>query len=566
VRAFKGGKWVMQGASLNINPNVEAEAPSIDFAGAGRTVPWDSWYEPSPALGGKKQIFASRFVAATNLWQPEGQNRGAGVPSLNIHTDKEAENPSVAGGAAVAGADPVPWVAWQEEDGNVGGSGNHPQIFVSKGVKQASPGQPCTGFKPSSAASVSLFCWQQVGLDRLAENGGSSATGDPTLDVDPSRNGIEPDIAFTGANDTVAWTVWYETGPSALGLRANEQVFAGRIVANTAADGGFGWRAVGNGTTGKVNILDTTGAHGFGPCAESTAAEDSCSLNKAATKDAEDPRVAAGTLKAGSPTVPWVVWAEDVGGRHAIFVSRLVGGDHFELFNGGNPISASNQDATRPDITFFGNVPYISWIATAGGVTRGFVGHFDPSGIFVSDTPGGIRLIARPGGLASLIDARAPISSNCTADPFTNDGAGCPVAAVNAPFFLFTTAGSPQRLFGQAAFGGPNCVIFNGCKLVVQIHHGYGRIIARLRQRNRVGILVERVTGSKRVHGRRVLRVRSVGRVPLGNHKSGRLRLRWSLRVKGKRLRHGRYRITLRALDRKHNVIGTTRATIVRIR
>jgi hypothetical protein len=211
-------------------------------------------------------------------------------------------------------------------------------------------------------------------------------------------------------------------------------------------------------------------------------------------------------------------------------------------------------------------VPYISWIATAGGVTRGFVGHFDPSGIFLSDTPGGIRLIARPGGLASLIDARAPISSNCTADPFTNDGAGCPVAAVNAPFFLFTTAGSPQRLFGQAAFGGPNCVIFNGCKLVVQIHHGYGRIIARLRQRNRVGILVERVTGSKRVHGRRVLRVRSVGRVPLGNHKSGRLRLRWSLRVKGKRLRHGRYRITLRALDRKHNVIGTTRATIVRIR
>ena len=75
--------------------------------------------------------------------------RGAGsqaraCPSLNIHTDKEAENPSVAGGAAVAGADPVPWVAWQEEDGNVAGSGNHDQIFVSKGVKQAAPKQPCT--------------------------------------------------------------------------------------------------------------------------------------------------------------------------------------------------------------------------------------------------------------------------------------------------------------------------------------------------------------------------------------------------------------------------------------
>ena len=117
VRAFKNGQWVTQGPSLNIDQNVEAEGPSIDFAGAGRTVPWDAWYEPNAALGGQKQIFASRFVAANNVWQPEGQDRGSGVPSLNINTDKEAENPSVAGGAAVAGADPVPWVAWEEEDG-----------------------------------------------------------------------------------------------------------------------------------------------------------------------------------------------------------------------------------------------------------------------------------------------------------------------------------------------------------------------------------------------------------------------------------------------------------------
>ena len=37
----------------------------------------------------------------------------------------------------MAGNDPVPWVAWEEQDGNVNGSGNHDQIFVSKGVKQA---------------------------------------------------------------------------------------------------------------------------------------------------------------------------------------------------------------------------------------------------------------------------------------------------------------------------------------------------------------------------------------------------------------------------------------------
>ena len=99
----------------------------------------------------------------------------------------------------------------------------------SKGVKQLTANAPCTGFKPSSAASVSLFCFQQVGLDRLASNGGSSSTGDPTLDIDPSRNGVEPDIVFTGPNDTVAWVLWYEKDHSHLGLRNNEQVFAAKI-------------------------------------------------------------------------------------------------------------------------------------------------------------------------------------------------------------------------------------------------------------------------------------------------------------------------------------------------
>jgi hypothetical protein len=563
VRAFKNGQWVTQGPSLNIDQNVEAEAPSIDFAGAGRTVPWDAWYEPNAALGGEKQIFASRFVAAANTWQPEGQDRGAGVPSLNIHTDKEAENPSVAGGAAVAGADPVPWVAWEEEDGNVNNSGNHDQIFVSKGVKQATAKAPCTGFKPSDAASVSNFCWQQVGLDRLAEAGGSSPTGDPTLNVDPSRNGVEPDIAFTGANDTVAWTVWYEKDPSNIGLRNNEQVFAAKIVKDPTADGGFNWRVVGNAGQGT---LDTTGANGFGSCAASVSAEDACSLNKVGTSDAEDPRVAAGTLRPGTPTVPWVAFSEDVGGHHAIFVSRLVNGDHFELFNAGNPVSGPTEDAGTPDITFFGNTPYVSWTSGTGTDKLGFVGHFNVFGRFISDTPGGIRLTQPNGHLAhtpaALIDARVALSSNCTADPFTADGRGCVPAQVNAPFDTYTTAGAPQRLFSQALNGGPNCVLFGLCRLEVEVHHHHhhhddGLIRARLRQRHTVGITVDRVTR----HG-----LKRVGRVPLGTHRRGNLRLHWNLRVHGKRLHAGRYLITLRALDRKGNVLGTTRPATLRIK
>src|SRR5439155_1076846 len=194
VRAFKAGAWVTQGspASLNIAATEVAEAPSIDFAGAGRTVPWVAWYEPSAASGWPTNIFASRFNAAANVWLHAGQGRGPlHLPSLNIHPVRTAEHPSVAGGSAVAGNDPVPWVVWYEED--------------------------------------------------------------------PSQ--ID-------------------------GLRGNDMVFAAKIVADATADGGFRWVAVGNGTAGQTNVLDTSGAHGFGNCAESQDAEDACTLNAIARRDA----------------------------------------------------------------------------------------------------------------------------------------------------------------------------------------------------------------------------------------------------------------------------------------
>jgi hypothetical protein len=133
-RSFAGGVWTTRGAgtvggnssaapdfrgSLNFDQHEDGEAPSIDFAGAGRTVPWATWYEDTAAFGGKKQIFASRFDATQNKWVFSGQGRGLGtgtvpVPSLNISTAQDAENPSVAGGSAADPTKPGPWVTWQE--------------------------------------------------------------------------------------------------------------------------------------------------------------------------------------------------------------------------------------------------------------------------------------------------------------------------------------------------------------------------------------------------------------------------------------------------------------------
>ena len=55
VRAFKNGQWVTQGGSLNIDPTAVAEAPSIDFAGPGRTVPWDPGMSPAPSWAARRR-------------------------------------------------------------------------------------------------------------------------------------------------------------------------------------------------------------------------------------------------------------------------------------------------------------------------------------------------------------------------------------------------------------------------------------------------------------------------------------------------------------------------------
>jgi len=455
VRAFKAGAWVTQGfpASLNIDPSKEAEDPAIDFAGPDRAVPWVAWYEPNSHLpGGKTNIFASRFNAAGNQWLPSGQDRGGGslVPSLNIHTNRTAEEPSVAGGAAVAGNNPVPWVVWRERDGGDTDSAAKFQIFVSRGIPLQTS---CAGITPAGGSPVNNFCWQETGLGRLNPNVlTSSPSGDPTLNIDPTRVAEAPDIAFTGPGDTVPWAVWYEEGASGLGLRGNAMVFAAKAVADpTGGAGGFHWQAVGSGTAGLTETLDTSGAHGFGPCAETITAESACSLNRVARSAAENPRVAAGTLVPGNPTVPWVVWDESIGsGIHAIFVAHLVGGDHFELFNNGQPISNTLNDATDPDIAFSRNEPYISWQEDVGGVQKAFLGHFEGgavSPVFRLDTPTGIAKSAF-GLVPGLIP---PISSTCTADPASSDGSACPGNAAGTPFFLFTDgpAGS-QKLFARA--------------------------------------------------------------------------------------------------------------------
>jgi hypothetical protein len=479
VRAFKGGAWHTQGfpESLNVDAAQVAQAPSIDFTGPNRTVPWVGWAEPSTLLG-HDQIFASRFLAQPapaqggGQWIHEGQQVANTAPSLNINTNRDAAAPSLIGGTTNAGANPAPWLTWQEFDGQQGACNTTacaPQIFVSHAVP-ATAGACPAGTKPNHGSSVGNFCFQQVGIDRVQGPGGGQL--DPSLNIDPSRSGIEGDIAFTGANDTVPWVVWYENSdsnnghPSTHGLFNADMVFAARAIPDGTGDGGFHWQVVGLGTAGKTaanDILNTSGGNGIGECGASTANEQACSLDVAsatglnAGTGAENPTVTAGTMVAGKATTPWIAWDESSanGGLHSVFVARLdAAGDHFDLLNNGQPISHSGLDSTRPDIVFSHNTPYVSWHEKAAdGTTTTFVGHFEgnpANPVFHIDT-GAIPTTTPVASDDGITDVRQPVASTCPADPFTQDGAACPANAVGTPFFAFTnTTNGPRALFAQA--------------------------------------------------------------------------------------------------------------------
>lgn len=95
----------------------------------------------------------------------------------------------------------------------------------------------------------------------------------------------------------------------------------------------------------------------------------------------------------GQPTVPWVVWSEQVKKTFRIFAARFVNGTYFQIVNRGKPLSTGKRSAVLPDIAFAKLTPYVTWHQTVGHTVKLFVGHFvnaaNPR--FVLDSPGGSR-------------------------------------------------------------------------------------------------------------------------------------------------------------------------------
>jgi hypothetical protein len=81
-----------------------------------------------------------------------------------------------------------------------------------------------------------------------------------------------------------------------------------------------------------------------------------------------------------------------------------------------------------------------------------------------------------------------------------------------------------------------------------------------------VGILVQRIVGHQVLLGRHRFKLQKVGRIPLGQFKKGRHLIPWKLRINGRRLRPGRYLVTLRALSRSGVVRELAIPKVFRVR
>jgi hypothetical protein len=80
-----------------------------------------------------------------------------------------------------------------------------------------------------------------------------------------------------------------------------------------------------------------------------------------------------------------------------------------------------------------------------------------------------------------------------------------------------------------------------------------------------IGILVAKVVGRRRVLGRRVPRLKPLGRVPLGRARRGRNRFRWNGRVAGRRLKPGVHVLTFRSLTRRGRIQSVSQTVQFRV-
>jgi hypothetical protein len=575
---------------LNFDARYEGETTSIANVGG---VPYVVWDEPN---GSKYQVRVKRLDPGG--WAPVGgslnvdtghdafyeditdvngvpyvvSGEDAGTGSFQVHV-KRLENGSwtsvggvlnVVGTAdtrypTIANVGGVPYVAWTEADG-LGRYQVHVKRFDGATWSDVGGSLNVSSTRSAGSAAISVVAgvpyvaWdesdgtaQQLWVKRL-EGNAWMPVGGGSLNVSSTHSAEAATLADVGG---VPYVAWVETDG------AHGQLYVKRF-------DGSAWQSVGAGS------LNTDTGHG-----------------------------ASAPSLAGVGATPVVTWSEDFGSGYRVWVKRFDGAGWALL--GGNPLNVDPAFTARdPDVADLGGVPYLSWDEyVSDTVTAIHVRRLEPDIGAESAAPSltGATLSAQIDDFGLRLPlgfeyATTPAFGTATAlQPTPGTGAGTVTADIGGltpqttySFRAFgsdgvrqTSVGATQSFTTLAGGGGtpPGVPVITNLKLtpaafraakgtVVTYDDSVAATTTLTVQRAAIG----RRKGNACVKARRrpPKAKRCTRYVKVGSFKhtdiAGHNQLRFSGRVKGRKLKPGAYR--LRAVPR--NSAGAGKAATRRFR
>ncbi|MEZ4682185.1 MAG: hypothetical protein R2932_49065 [Caldilineaceae bacterium] len=306
--------------------------PSLTFAGDGAfATPWAAWSETEVTIN----------LIGCILIQWDGVRSD---PIVNHDPAHSAGNPTIAAGALVTGATPLPWLAWQELDAN-----DVWQIVVSRAQ--------------ADTRAQGGFSWLPVGN---------------TLNFEQSNSAQQPDLAFAGPSNTVPWVVWTESGAG-----SSSYIFAKRWT-------GAAWESVGR----QANCADAV-ACALNVNAVSPATNVRITVGTLPNQSTPIPWIVFSEEGADGRQEIRVMRLDvgnpgDTGDDRFVVVGGAVnaaclGNAGVSTLRANNRNLAAATDtvdaaaqlaaaartsggiATAPDIVFVGNVPHVTWVEQASG-------------------------------------------------------------------------------------------------------------------------------------------------------------------------------------------------------
>ncbi len=189
-----GTTWDSVGTPLNVSAAQPGFAPSIADVGG---VPYVTWYEGTTA----RQVYVKKFNGSA--WV------SAGSGSLNVDATKDATNPRI---AAIGG---VPYVAWEEQDSSAG------QVWVKRfdgtnwvavgSSLNTDPARPASSPSIAGVGTIPYVSWSDgatgISTVRAARFDGTSwITIGGAINSDPQKGGIPQSLGVVGGFPYVAWT------------------------------------------------------------------------------------------------------------------------------------------------------------------------------------------------------------------------------------------------------------------------------------------------------------------------------------------------------------------------